>query len=102
MERDQLRKLPRPFHMPWGSGSITEEVSIAREHWDPAVQLLTYEDRSETLRFCYYQGSRFGRGPMLAEAGDLEDLAAAAVDVAPRISEAFERMAAASQRGLTG
>ena len=89
--RGQGRPLPRPFAMPWGKGLIVEEASIVREHWEPTVQLLRYEDGSEALRFCYYIGPRFGRGPMLLGADDLEDLSAALAG-APRIAKHLRRL----------
>ena len=85
------RPLPRPFAMPWGSGQIVEEASIVREHWEPTIQLLRYEDGTEALRFCYYQGPRFGRGPMLLDTADLDALAKASVN-APRLAEHLRRL----------
>ena len=85
------RRLPRPFNMPWGGGQIVEEVSILRDHWEPTIQLLRFEDGAETLRFCYYQGSRFGRGPMMLDAQDLDDFADALTN-APRIARHIARL----------
>jgi hypothetical protein len=83
------RKLPRPFALPWGAGQVVEEASMtahADGHgWVPTIQLLVYDDGSETLRFCYYdERGRFGRGPMLLRPEDLAPLRAALAD-APRI-----------------
>ena len=47
-----------------------------RPHWEPTIQLLRYEDGEETLRFCYYHGARFGRGPMIVSGEDLKELKA--------------------------
>jgi len=80
-----VKRLPRPFHLPWGEGMVTEEVSVPREHWEPTVQLLEYADGSKTLRFCYYHQGRFGRGPLIADAQDLRDLLRAAKGEAPGI-----------------
>ena len=77
------RKLPRPFEFPWGKGQVVEEVSVLRPHWEPTIQLLRYEDGEESLRFCYYHGPRFGRGPMMASIHDLKELKAQAQHTAP-------------------
>jgi hypothetical protein len=73
------RKLPRPFNYPWGSGEIVEEVSAVREHSEPTLQLLEFQDEGhagyEMVRFCSYTPSgAFRRHPMLAGPGDIEQL----------------------------
>lgn len=60
--------------MPWGSGRIVEEVSIQCPHWEPTIQLMEYEDGSQSLRFCYYSDGRFGRGPMILGEEDLDKM----------------------------
>ena len=89
------RKLPRPFSFPWGGGQVVEEVSVMRPHWEPTIQLLRYEDGEESLRFCYYHGPRFGRGPMMVSVEDLKELKAQAQDSAPRIFELLEELSKA-------
>ena len=89
------RKLPRSFELPWGQGQVVEEVSVMRPHWEPTIQLLRYEDGEETLRFCYYHGARFGRGPMIVSGEDLKELKALARDSAPRIFQLLEDLAGA-------
>ena len=89
------RKLPRPFSFPWGGGQVVEEVSVMRPHWEPTIQLLRYEDGEVSLRFCYYHGPRFGRGPMMVSVEDLKELKAQARDSAPRIFELLEDLAGA-------
>jgi len=74
MKMSTHRKLPRPFTLPWGRGQVIEEISIFRPHWEPTIQLLQFEDGSEALRFCYYTGTKFGRGPLIASAEDLLEL----------------------------
>ena len=74
-ERAAGRKLPRPFRLPWGAGQIVEEISVDREHWEPTIQLLEYADGSHSLRFCYYHGRSFGRGPLLVGEQELARLA---------------------------
>ena len=85
------RVLPRPFEMHWGGGFIVEEVSAETPHHEPTIQLLEFEDGSQTLRFCYYHGSRFGRGPMMIDAEYLPQFAAAFQE-APRIRALLMRM----------
>jgi hypothetical protein len=69
------RSVPRPFTMPWGSGTVVEEVSGASEWHEPVIQLLRYEDGSEAIRFCSYshRGS-FQRSPLIISAEDLPSL----------------------------
>ncbi len=81
--------------MPWGSGKIIEEVSIQRPHWEPTIQLMEYDDGSRSLRFCYYSGGQFGRGPMILEEEDLERMAEA-LQKSSRIKELIRRMAGIS------
>ena len=78
--------------MPWGVGRIVEEVSVVRPHWEPTIQLMEYDDGSYALRFCYYQGPRFGRGPMIAEDEALDQFAEALSD-SPRIRSMLRRLA---------
>ena len=85
------RPLPRPFAMPWGDGQIVEEVSVVRPHWEPTIQLMEYDDGSRALRFCYYQGPRFGRGPMIVEEEALEEFVQALAG-APRIKNLLRRL----------
>ena len=73
------RKIPRPFKYPWGSGEIVEEASATREHSEPTLQLLEFQDEGHDrylmVRFCSYtpQGA-FRRHPMLATSDDLAQL----------------------------
>lgn len=60
------RPLPRPFTMPWGKGEIVEEATCVGEHHEPALQLLRYEDGTESIRFCFYDhAGRFQRSPLM-------------------------------------
>ena len=74
---------------------MVEEVSVFHPYWEPTLQLLRYEDGEESLRFCYYNGPRFGRGPMMASLEDLKELKAQARTSAPRIFELLEELAQA-------
>ena len=87
------RPLPRPFSMPWGSGRVVEEVSIDTPWHEPTIQLLEFEDGSQSLRFCYYRGPRFGRGPLMV--GE-EGLAQFAEELkgSPRILALLRRLVA--------
>ena len=85
------RPLPRPFTMHWGTGMIVEEVSIETPYTEPTIQLLEYEDGSRTLRFCYYHGPRFGRGPLMIDSQHLPQFADA-LDDAPSIRELLMSM----------
>lgn len=89
--RDIGRTVPRPFEMHWGRGSVVEEASAITEYAEPTVQLLEFEDGSQTLRFCYYHGSRFGRGPMMLSKEHLDEFAAS-LEEAPRIRDLLRRM----------
>ncbi len=85
------RTVPRPFEMHGGSGFIVEEASVDTPYAEPTVQLLEYEDGAQALRFCYYHGTRFGRGPMMVGEEFLESFAEGLRD-APRIRELLVRM----------
>lgn len=85
------RTVPRAFEMHWGKGQVVEEASASTPYAEPTVQLLEFEDGSLTLRFCYYHGPRFGRGPMMLSEEHIDELAAS-LEEAPRIRELLERM----------
>ena len=85
------RTVPRPFGMHWGAGLIVEEASVETPFAEPTVQLLEFEDGSQTLRFCYYHGTRFGRGPMMVSEEFLDGFADGLQD-APRIRALLKRM----------
>ena len=75
-----MRKVPRPFKMPWGKGNIVEEVSITSEYHEPTIQLLKFEDGTESLRFCSYNGRRFSRSPLMIDVKDLTPMANALIE----------------------
>jgi hypothetical protein len=73
------RKIPRPFKYPWGGGQIVEEASATREHSEPTLQLLEFDDADHggylMVRFCSYTPTgAFRRHPMLAGADDIAQL----------------------------
>ncbi|MEE9284590.1 MAG: hypothetical protein V3V35_02555 [Dehalococcoidia bacterium] len=86
------RPLPRPFSMPWGKGSITEEVQVVRDHWEPTIQLLQFDDGYRALRFCFYSRGRFNRNPMLLSEIDLDEMAEA-LETAPGIKALLGKLA---------
>ena len=69
------RAVPRPFNFEWGKGEVVEEASVKvqmKDHgWEPAIQLLQFEDGSETLRFCVFHGKQFSRMPLLTSPDEL-------------------------------
>ena len=91
------RDLPRPFTFEWGKGLVVEEASIKcklnSHSWEPTIQLLRFEDGSETLRFCVFHGTRFSRMPLLISPDQLTAL----LEVAskhPRIRAALKKSTA--------
>ncbi len=72
------RPIPRPFSFKWGKGQVVEEASIKvqmEDHgWEPAIQLLQFDDDSETLRFCVFHGKQFSRMPLLISPDELSAL----------------------------
>ncbi len=72
------RALPRPFSFEWGRGQVIEEASIKvqmdHHSWEPAIQLLRFEDGSETLRFCVFHGRQFSRMPLIVSPDELAAL----------------------------
>ena len=79
--------------MPWGKGQITEEAQVIREHWEPTIQFMEYEDGSIGVRFCSYRGSRFSRNPLILGEADIP-LFRAVLQRAPRIREFLEQLLA--------
>lgn len=72
------RPVPRPFSFEWGKGEVIEEASVKvqfNDHsWEPTIQLLRFEDGSETLRFCVFHGKQFSRMPLLISPDELSAL----------------------------
>lgn len=60
------RTTPRSFDLHWGKGQIVEEARCEGEHHEPSIQLLEFEDKSQSLRFCWYDHrGRFQRSPLI-------------------------------------
>ena len=49
-----MRKVPRPFKMPWGKGMVVEEASISSRYHEPTVQLLEFDNGHKVIRFCWF------------------------------------------------
>ena len=64
--RKEPRTIPRPFSLHWGGGQIVEEAQAASPYHQAAIQLLRFDDGSQSLRFCYYdRKGRFQRSPLI-------------------------------------
>ena len=69
-----MRKIPRPFKMPWGKGMVIDEVSISSQYHEPTIQLLEFDNGDKLLRFCSYSHGRFSRSPLMIDEKDLRRL----------------------------
>jgi hypothetical protein len=90
------REIPRPFKYPWGTGQIVEEVSATREHSEPTLQLLEFQDEGHAgyvmVRFCSYTPTgAFRRHPMLAGEDDIAQLREA-LDTSPRLKALLAKL----------
>jgi len=75
----EMRKIPRPFKMPWGKGMVIDEVSISSQYHEPTIQLLEFDNGDKLLRFCSYSHGRFSRSPLMIDEKDLRLLGKAIV-----------------------
>jgi hypothetical protein len=81
------RATPRPFDLHWGRGVIAEEAIFVAEHHEPSIQLLEFEDGSESVRFCYYDhAGRFQRSPLIVAKDDLDGMRKA-LRTTPRLKQ---------------
>ncbi len=69
-----MRKVPRPFKMPWGNGMVVKEVSITSQYHEPTVQLLQFDNGDRAIRFCSYNKGKFSRSPLMIDEKDLRKL----------------------------
>ena len=69
-----MRKIPRPFKMPWGKGMVVDEISISSQYHEPTIQLLKFDSGEKLLRFCSYPHGRFSRSPLMIDEKDLRRL----------------------------
>ena len=72
-----MRKIPRPFKMPWGNGMVVQEASITSKYHEPTVQLLQFDNGDKVIRFCSYNKGRFSRVPLMIDEKDLRKLGSA-------------------------
>ncbi|TMF64974.1 MAG: hypothetical protein E6H88_07320 [Chloroflexi bacterium] len=92
--KSKSREVPRPFAMPWGKGDIVEEITAVGQWHEPAIQLLRYEDGSESVRFCSYDhGGRFQRSPLMLDARLLSQLGRSLAS-SPRLRAHLARLVA--------
>jgi len=69
-----MRKIPRPFKMPFGSGKIVEEASITSKYHEPTIQLLKFDNGNKVIRFCSYNKGKFSRSPLMIDEKELRML----------------------------
>ena len=61
--------------MPWGKGSVVDEVSAEDQYKEAVIQLIEWEGGGQTLRFCqYWLDGRFQRQPMMINVDDVPAL----------------------------
>ncbi len=65
-----MRKIPRSFKMPFGSGMIVEEASITSKYHEPTIQLLKFDNGDKVIRFCSYNKGKFSRSPLMIDEKD--------------------------------
>ena len=69
-----MRKVPRPFKMPFGKGMVVEEASITSKYHEPTIQLLKFDNGDKVIRFCSYNKGKFNRFPLMIDEKDLRKL----------------------------
>ena len=69
-----MRKIPRPFKMPWGKGRVIEEAYVTSKYHQPTIQLLQFNNGDKVIRFCSYNEGRFSRVPLMVDEKDLRRL----------------------------
>ena len=84
--------------MPWGKGDIVEEITAVGQWHEPAIQLLRYEDGSESVRFCSYDhNGRFQRSPLIVDAPLLSQLGRSLAS-SPKLRAHLARLVAPARR----
>jgi len=86
-----MRKVPRPFKMPFGNGMVVEEASITSRYHEPTVQLLQFDNGNRAIRFCSYNKGRFSRSPLMIDEKDMRKLGSA-IKKEKEISELISRL----------
>tara|TARA_B100001167_G_scaffold190066_1_gene155975 strand:- start:521 stop:787 length:267 start_codon:yes stop_codon:yes gene_type:complete len=69
-----MRKIPRPFKMPWGKGMVVEEAYVISKYHEPTIQLLRFNNGDKVIRFCSYNKGKFSRAPLMVDEKDLRRL----------------------------
>ena len=69
-----MRKVPRPFKMPFDKGMVVEEASITSKYHEPTIQLLKFDNGDKVIRFCSYNKGKFNRSPLMIDEKDLRKL----------------------------
>lgn len=86
------RQVPRPFTLHWGKGQIVEEATATTPYHEPAIQLLEFEDGSQSIRFCYYDlHGRFQRSPLMVGKTAIRSLRASLRRL-PRLRKLLKRL----------
>ncbi len=93
MRKTLGRTVPRPFELHWGRGQIVEEATTATPYHEPALQLLEFDDRSVSIRFCYYdRRGRFQRSPLMVSEEVIPTLRKA-LRTCPRLRKLLKKLA---------
>ena len=72
MKKKSLPK--RRFKLHWGGGWISEEARSETEYHEPSIQLLSFDNGDQSLRFCYYHDGSFQGGPLIVSEAHLPAL----------------------------
>jgi len=91
-----LRRVPRPFTLPWGSGLVIEEAAIEGGLHGPSIQLLTYEKGEKktqlALRFAAYSpDGELERRPLIVNEREFVALRRE-IDRSPRLKALLKRL----------
>ncbi len=86
-----MRKVPRPFKMPFGNGMVIKEASITSQYHEPPVQLLQFDNGNRAIRFCSYNKGRFSRSPLMIDEKDMRKLGSA-IKKEKEISDLISRL----------
>ncbi len=66
-----MRKVPRPFKMPFGKGMVVEEASMTSKYHEPTIQLLKFDNGDKEIRSCSSNKGNFNRSPLMIDEKDL-------------------------------
>lgn len=92
MARSGGREVPRPFNLHWGGGQIVEEATCTGEYHEPSIQLLEFDDKTLSIRFCYYDlEGRFQRSPLILGKAEISALKKA-LNKTPRLKKLLSEL----------